>query len=434
MPMTIAHTRYGSLSGVGFEGYAVFKGVPYAAPPVGALRWKKPQPPIPWQGVRPALTFPPACPQSRSPAGSFYHKEFYAESGSQMQSEDCLYLNIWTPADSAKEKLPVMMWIHGGAFSHGSGSELEFDGETFSKNGVILVTINYRCNALGFLCHPWLDQEEGVSGNYGIYDQIAALDWVRENIAGFGGNPNNITIFGQSAGAMSVQTLISSPLAIGKFHKAIMQSGGGFGGLSISENRQEALERGKAFAQKLGANTLTELRQAGPWAIVEACKELPGLFGPVIDGVLLPDSYEALAKAGKTADVPYLLGHCQEEMNPESARLFAAGSHNWCRCQHTLGRQAPYLYYFDRQMPGDNAGAFHSAELWYVFGTLDRCWRPLTRADQELAKMIGGYWANFAKTGNPNGKGLPRWTPCEKDTPSQLRLGLLVESEPIVLE
>lgn len=428
MPMTVVHTQCGDLAGDSCEGYAVFRGVPYAAPPTGALRWKKPQPPIPWRGVREALTFPPACPQSRSPAGSFYHKEFYAENGGQMQSEDCLYLNIWTPAETAEEKLPVMVWIHGGAFTHGSGAEMEFDGEAFCKRGVILVTLNYRCGALGFLCHPWLE-EDGVSGNYGIYDQIAALDWVRENIEGFGGDPDNITVFGQSAGAMSVQTLISSPLAVGRFHKAIMQSGGGFGGFGLSKSREEALEMGKAFVEKLGFSSPKELYQADPWLLVDACKEFPHFCCPVIDGVLLPDSHEALAKAGRIADIPYLLGSCKKEMGGDTARLFAEGNYNFCRCQHRLGRKAPYLYYFDRQMPGDGAGAFHSAELWYVFGTVKRCWRPMTDADYELAETIGSYWANFARTGDPNGEGLPHWEPCEEGAPSQLRLGLSVKNE-----
>lgn len=437
MSITLAQTQYGAVSGQAIDpGSTVFKGIPYAAPPVGDLRWRRPQPPIPWRGIRKAKAFSAISPQIRMPEGSFYHKEFYSADQEVMQSEDCLYLNIWTPAESAEERLPVLFWIHGGAFDHGSGSEVEFDGVNFNHQGVILVTINYRCHALGFLCHPWLDAEteDGLSGNYGIYDQIAALDWVRENIAAFGGDAENITVFGQSAGAMSVQTILSSPLASGKFSKIIMQSGGGIGGLSLNCSWESAQALGQELIDRLGVTSLAELRQVDAWKITETCQTLEkGRFCPVVDGRLLPADYDLLAREGRVADVPYLIGSCQEEMGGDSAKQFAAGNRNWCKNQHQLGRRAPYLYCFTRQMPGDDAGAFHSAELWYVFGTLDRCWRPLDDADQELCRVISGYWANFAKSGDPNGDGLPDWLPCSADIPTELTLGLRMLNRPVDL-
>lgn len=438
MSMTLAQTRYGILSGEALsETSSVFRGIPYAAPPVGQLRWKRPQPPIPWKGIREAVSFSAICPQHRMKPGSFYHTEFYAGKDQVMQSEDCLYLNIWTPAQSPEERCPVLFWIHGGAFAHGSGSEIEFDGANFNQLGVILVTINYRCNALGFLTHPWLDAEteDGCSGNYGCYDQIAALDWVRENITAFGGDPDNITIFGQSAGAMSVQTLISSPLAQGKFSKVIMQSGGGFGGLSLGCTKEQGAALAQEIIDRLGVSSLEELRQVDAWKLVELSDQLSGRLCPVVDGRLLPDSHEALARSGKVADVPYLLGSCQDEMGPESARRFAAGNYKWCKNQYALHRRAPYLYWFNRQMPGDDdAGAFHSSELWYVFGTLDRCWRPMTEADYQLSRIISNYWANFAKTGNPNAEGLPEWSPCLAGTPTELTLGQRMLNHPVNLD
>lgn len=438
MPMNIAHTKYGSLSGVKeSESCTAFRGIPYAAPPTGDLRWKRPQPPIPWTGVRKAWEYGPCCPQIRALPGSFYHKEFYQKDDSVVQSEDCLYLNVWTPAESPDEGLPVLFWIHGGAFDHGSGSELEFDGARFSELGVILVTINYRCHALGFLCHPWLDAEteDGCSGNYGLYDQIAALDWVRENIRAFGGDPRNITIFGQSAGAMSVQDLVVSPLAAGKFEKVIMQSGGGIDGLRLDGDRQTAAASAEKLIRKLGVSSLEELRKVDPWTLAKTCRELQPEAGfyPIVDGRLLPDTPAALARAGRVPDVPYLLGSCQDEMGGETARLFAAGNRGWCSNQHALGRRAPYLYWFNRQMPGDDAGAFHSAELWYVFGMLSRCWRSLTEADHELGRVISCYWANFAACGDPNGDGLPLWLPCTAESATELTLGLEFVNRPVDL-
>lgn len=432
-------TNYGVLEGVELEGCSRFLGVPYAKPPIGPLRWQEPQKPESWEGVREAKAFSNRAWQlctlyhEGDPAGPGinYGREFYANPDFMPEmSEDCLYLNVWTPAKSADEKLPVAFWIHGGAFLNGWGGELEFDGESFAKKGVILVTINYRLGPFGFLCHRELRDENGRSGNYGILDQLAALDWVRENIGAFGGDPDRITIFGQSAGAMSVQTIVCSPLARGKFAGAILQSGAGYrAGFSRDLKQEDAFVMGEAFSAATGASAAQEMR-ALPAAeimgkfgdIAQECgkRGLGGLpFVPVIDGHLLVKGYADYLSEGLHPDVPYMIGSCGNDMGatPESK---AAGKHiglyygciNWSLHNQELGRKPAYVYYFDRELLGSDDGAFHSAELWYVFGTLGRSWRPKTDGDYELGERISSYWANFVKTGNPNGEGLPQWDPC----------------------
>ena len=257
---TIVTVKEGALEGAFSDDKqsVIFKGVPYAAPPVGELRWKRPQPHAKWEGVRPALEFSAKAPQADLSKMGLYGKEFYSDENLK-QSEDCLYLNIWTPASAQPgDKLPVFFWIHGGAFTHGSGAEKEFDGEQFARNGVVFVSINYRVGALGFFAHPELDAEnpEGISGNYGIYDQVAAIDWVYENIAAFGGDPDCITAAGQSAGCMSVQTLISSDLTRGKIKRAVLQSAGGLGGLSHDVSVEMRVKSSKELMEKLGAKNI----------------------------------------------------------------------------------------------------------------------------------------------------------------------------------
>ena len=248
------------------EGVAVYKGIPYAAPPVGDLRWKKPQPVQPWQGVRKCDKWGDASLQGGQEKGSFYWKEFYQD-GNPPMSEDCLYLNVWTPAAGQTDAdLPVMFWIHGGAFQNGFGHEIEFDGDAMAKKGVVLVTINYRLGMCGFLAHPLLTAENDGkgSGNYGLFDQLAALKWVKKNIASFGGNPDNVTVFGQSAGAGSVQALISSPLAKGYIQRAIIQSGGGLGGIISTRSLADAEKPGKAMWDASGMTTLEQMRACLP--------------------------------------------------------------------------------------------------------------------------------------------------------------------------
>lgn len=429
--MELVETKYGRIQGIRKEDHCLFLGIPYAAPPVGALRWRPPQPVTPWDGVLSADLYPNRSMQSHR-ADPFYDREFYDEPERETPfSEDGLYLNIWTPAGHSGEKLPVAFWIHGGAFLGGNGHEKEFDGAAYCRRGVILVTVNYRVGVLGFLAHPLLTAEDralggpGVSGNYGILDQIAALNWVRDNIAAFGGDPENITVFGQSAGCESVQTLISSPLTAGKISRAILQSGLG---LIHDQTLAEAEQIGAEFAANAGASSLEELRAlsfpeieaaAGPLILQGFMTgNLP--FSPNVDGVLLTAGYGQLRDGGLTHPIPYMAGSTKNDIRVDPEKL-AVGDRGtvydscvqWSRALVQNGRSPAWVYYFTRDLPGDSAGAFHSSELWYMFGTLDRCWRPFTPEDHRLSEQMLDYWTNFMKHGDPNGEGLPLWAPCE---------------------
>lgn len=441
MGIGVVQTNYGALKGVHKQTYTVFRGVPYARPPVGDLRWRAPQPPVAWNGVREAKVFGPCSMQSMQPPGSFYHKEFFNdEDFIPPMSEDSLYLNIWTPAESGGEALPVAFWIHGGAFVGGYGTEPEFDGKAYCDAGVILVTINYRLGAFGFLAHPWLSEESelGISGNYGILDQIAALTWVRENIAAFGGDPNRITIFGQSAGSIGVQTLVSSPLTQGMIAGAILQSAGGYNaGVSRDVTMTDAETSGQAFLSLCRTqqviSSLSDWRampeqmlvaMSGAYFIQSFQSGNPGLaFAPCIDGHVLPMGYSETIEKGMHHDIPYMLGSTKNDIGvtpemvaaDEKSALYK-GCIAWSLLGQKLGRSPAYVYYFTRQLLGDNAGAFHSSELWYQFDTLHRSWRPKDDADWDLARRMSGYFANFVKTGDPNGEGLPPWSPCTEET------------------
>lgn len=421
-------TRKGKIEGVDCGSYMVFKGIPYAKPPVGELRWRAPQEPEAWEGTFTADHFGPAAMQVPCD-DTLYKKEFFSDPDYlSVMGEDCLYLNIWTPKGTEEGKLPVAFWIHGGAFSGGFSYEKEFDGEAYCERGVILVTVGYRLGVWGFLAHPWLSEESGRSGNYGILDQLAALKWVYENIEAFGGDPHNITIFGQSAGAMSVQTLISSELTGNMIAKAILQSGGSYGGgLHHDMTLREAESFGHLFTDILQVSNLRELREKEPEEVLEAMnkfrdKMLPehGLFlAPYQDDYLLAGTYYGLMDAGKIKDIPYLLGSTKDDiMVTEEMKArgeFSALYHgciDFSKKLQELGRKPAYVYYFERELPGDERGAFHSAELWYVFGTLKRCWRPMEERDYELSRQMLDYWTNFMKTGDPNGEGLARWEPC----------------------
>lgn len=420
-------TKQGMIAGVESEDglTMIFRGVPYAQPPTGELRFKRPQEHEPWEGVRCCDTFGAACPQADLRGMPLYGKEFY-DGTTTVFSEDCLYLNIWTPADCTSEsKLPVLFWIHGGAFMHGNGHEKEFDGESFAKKGVILVTINYRVNAFGFFVHPELEKEndEGVSGNYGILDQIFALDWVRQNIGAFGGDPDKITIFGQSAGCMSVQAVISSALSKGMMRGAIMQSGGGIGALGETAAKERALETSAKLMEQLNVKTVSELRKVPAEQLRDAAYAVKGEdlgWAPHIDGWLLTDTVNTLAESGKIHDIAYMIGSTENDIS--GRELLVESGTRWCENLQKLGRKPAYMYFFDRKLPGDDAGAFHSSELWYVFGTLDRCWRPWEERDRKLAEVMSGYWANFAKTGDPNGDGLPEWKPYTSENPDIIEL------------
>lgn len=437
MEITI-RTRYGTLEGIrSAGGFSLFKGVPYAAPPEGDLRWAPPQPPAPWTGTLQCDTWGNACPQnSEHTPETFYGKEFYCATDERpTYDEDCLRLNIWTPAGLPAERLPVMLWIHGGGLQVGYGHEIEIDGDAYCRRGVILVSINYRVGLLGYFAHPALTAESphGASGNYGLLDQVQALRWVHENIAAFGGDPDNITVFGQSGGARSTHALCASPLTQGKIRHAIVQSGGGVATAMGRLPRSVLEERGAQFMEGVGAHSIAELR-AMPWQeLLQKFKDwmpdpMRGGFNLCTDGYALPYSLEDSLLEGQQQDIDYLLGHTSNEgIDPDKVPVgrvsMAAALRAWGRLQLEQDKKPAYLYCFDRQMPGDDAGAFHSSELWYEFGTLDRCWRPFVAEDHQLSDTILGFWTNFAKTGNPNGEGLPVWKPFLEDR-LQMRLGI----------
>lgn len=442
----------------------VFKGVPYATPPVGKLRWQPPQPAPNWDGVRKAEAFGPRCMQ----ANLFSDMKFR-----DSMSEDCLYLNIWTPAKSDAEKLPVMLWIHGGGFAAGSASEPRQDGELLAKKGVVVVGINYRLGLFGFLAHPELTRESphNASGNYGLMDQVAALQWVRDNIAAFGGDPQRVTIFGESAGSMSVSALMASPLAKGLFHRAIGESGGFFG--RSMRSLQQAETHGTQFVQNLGAASIAELRAKSAEDLLAIAP--PEMIFPNIDGYFLPASVSAIFAEGKQNPVALLAGWNLEEgksnilfskQKPTADRftefakktfgenaeqfltLYPAGSDEqamksaidlagdqfiafgtwkWIDTHYQTCKAPVYRYSFDQvplAAPGANEngiplrelGARHSGEIEYVFSSFPLTGVEWREEDQKLSDLMASYWANFARTGDPNGSGLPKWPAYAADS------------------
>ena len=390
----------GQLQGIPSEasGVVVYKGIPYAAPPVGDLRWQAPQP---WDGVKVCDTFGPIAPQPGNKPGTFYGDEFYWM-GTPEESEDCLYLNVWAPESAVgrpKSKLPVALWIHGGAFMNGYGYEVTMDGDQWAKRGVILVTINYRLGTLGFLSHPELTAEQGQSGNYGLMDQIAALQWVKDNIEVFGGDPEHITIFGQSAGAMSVKALLISPLSRDLMAGAIVQSGGGLGTRGLNPDQQAFYAaQGKEAMDAIGLTDLKAMRAAS----VETIRTVKGWFMPHPDGKVITGTFEGAFFDGSISQAPIMMGYNKDDM----AELGGETVDQFCALRDSLGFPV-YEYEFLRELPTDEAhpasatGAFHSAELWYIFGTLNRSWRPFTEADHALSSRMLDAWTDFCKFGNP---------------------------------
>jgi len=424
-------TKLGLIEGIDCGSYTEYRGIPYAKAPIGERRWKAPEKTEPWTGVLKADSFRNKCMQESLPS-DLYDKEFYDDPSFNAEvSEDCLYLHIWTPKNA--ENCPVAMWIHGGAFMGGFSFEKEFDGAAYCKRGVIFVSVEYRCNVFGYLGHRWLSEENGTSGNYGTLDQIAALEWIYENIAAFGGNPENITVFGQSAGAMSTQTLISSELTRGKIARAIMQSGGTYGcGLHRDIPLKEQEEYGEMLSEILGVNSLEEMRNVPAEKLIAAIgpffeKAMPkaqGLFlTPTMDGKVLDGGYYEIIDSGKIHDIPVLLGSVKDDiltdentLKPEGSPLYK-GSIAFSHKLEEIGRKPAYVYYFKRDLPGDDNGAWHSSELWYMMGTMKRCWRPWTDADLALSEQMLDYWTQFMKTGDPNQDNLPVWQPCSKENP-----------------
>lgn len=446
----------------------VYRGIPYAAPPVGDLRWKPPQPPALWKGVRAAIEFSSDCWQTPyPPAAAIYQSKL------RSLSEDCLYLNIWTAAKSEKARLPVMFWIHGGGFTRGAGTGTAYDGEVLAAKGVVVVTINYRLGAFGFMAHPALttESEHHASGNYGLLDQIAALEWVKKNIAAFGGDPNCVTIFGESAGSWAVNALMASPLAKGLFQRAIGESGGLFSPMTTLAAAEKADEKLVAsFIPDTTKDVLKALRAVSAEDLVKATAT--ETTRAIVDGYVLPHSVYEIFAQGRQNDVPLLVGNNADEgtaLVPQGAnikaafytsgartrygaladqflKLYPADSdeqavksfysayrdqvfgwemRTWARLQIKTGHQPAYLYYFTRVAPGplsQRLGAFHALEIAYVFGNFP--W-PFSwdDSDHKLSDTISSYWVNFATTGNPNGEGLPRWPAYSAQSDQALELG-----------
>ena len=416
----IVNTPCGALQGCPgrVPGTAAYKGIRYAT----AGRWEYPVQVTAWEGTYDATAYGHCSYQPRA----FYDEEFnekkyfyyneFRKGESYTYSEDCLFLNIWTPETAkAGDKLPVLVYIHGGGFTGGCGHEKHFDGPAWPTKGVIGVTLNYRLGPMGFVCLPELKEEAGFTGNYGLYDQMTAMQWVRDNIASFGGDPENITIMGQSAGAASVQLLCQSPLTNGLFHRAVMSSGCGLG--SMMSGRMETV---CAFWQEVmkrcGCQNLAQFRALPVEKLFEvwqtAKKEIKGGASatfPVTDG--------RFAVAGARAkDIPYMAGSTSHDMAPPIL-------HSMTRKWVSAREKDSFVWFFDRMLPGDNCGAWHSSDLWYWFGTLENCWRPMERKDYDLSDQMVKYLCSFARSGDPNGEGLVKWNPASQKHSNVLLLG-----------
>lgn len=464
----------GQMEGMQSGTIRIFKAIPYAAPPVGPLRWRPPQPAQKWRGVRRMTANSPACPQPG---------RYPPDAPMEATSEDCLTLNIWAPAGAKPGQLPVMVWIHGGGLTNGSGSLPQYAGDQLAARGVIVVTLNYRLGALGFLAHPELNQESahGGSGNYGLLDQIAALQWVNRNIAAFGGYPGRVTIFGQSSGSFSASMLVASPLAKGLFSRVIGQSGGVFEPVELDAafTPDGAADAGARFAKRAGAKSLAELRA------MPVGELLKHRFHPqfIVDGHVVPRSPHDAYAADKFNDVDLLLGANAQEAtfffdadavtttnfdsvlgrtypglllqaigadpgktDADARRAAVAidtdmrfrwGMWAWARHAQANAKRRVFFYQFTRQPPFRRdhpyAGlrATHGAELPYVFGNLDINAANWSQGDRQLAATMQQYWTNFAKTGDPNGDGLPHWPSFDRDTGKAMNLGLAPRALPI---
>ena len=453
---TTVEVTGGTIEGIEQDGIFSYKGIPFAAPPVGELRWKVPAPVQTWTGVKKADAFAPACMQAANSMGN-----------TAPVSEDCLYLNVWTPAKNQGEKLPVIYWVHGGGFSGGSTSTPMYDGTGFAKKGAVLVSVAYRLGPFGFLAHPELSRESGNgSGSYGIQDMIAGLEWVQEHITRFGGDPSNVTIFGHSAGGAAVSLLAASPVTKGLFHRVICMSGGSFAPLQTSDQagagmRIPALElaesTGEAFLKRLGAE---DIEAARALSAEEIQKGLTGGMGgmrfqPVAEGYVLPGDPYSLYQSGRFNDTPVLLGNTSEEgatmggtrnVTPEAFEqqirsqygshadvILSAYPHStdaeatkasralrqsssawntwtWARLQSRKGKGRAFQYIFDYHPGSPDVGSGHGSDVPYAFQTLDGGQQGAPEPEKlKLSDMLSSYWINFARSGNPNGPGLPEW-------------------------
>jgi para-nitrobenzyl esterase len=474
----VVRTASGELAGVKSQQSAVvaFKGIPFAAPPVGDLRWAPPAPVAPWKGVRKADTFGASCMQHEREEFLPWTREYLAHNA---VSEDCLFLNVWTPRVSSSAALPVLVYIHGGGFTEGSGGVEIYDGEHLAQTGLVVVTINYRLGVFGFFAHPELTTESAhhSSGNYALLDQIAALQWVKKNIRAFGGDPARVTIWGQSAGAFSVQDLLASPLAAGLFQRAMADSGIGLASLPMQ--KLEAAEKGGTqFATSHHAASLKELRALPAADLLGAPNAMGMRFGPIVDGWVLPASPRELSERAADNDVSVITGYqandgalfapppktvADYEANikrqygdlaadfeklypaatPDEARQMLNQSIRdrdrvsmflWASRRQANHHQPVFTYFFTRAIPWPQHpefGAFHSGELPYFFLNLDHMDRPWQPVDRELAKTSAGYISNFAAQGDPNGSGLPQWAKAAGDMPQTMELGERIGPMPL---
>jgi carboxylesterase type B len=460
------------------SGVIAFKGIPFAAAPVGNLRWKPPAPAAKWSGILKADHFASSCMQVRRHGSG--GRAFSSESSVPNEtSEDCLYLNVWTPAKSPADRLPVMVWIYGGGFQVGSGSVPIYDGEGLARKGVVVVSMNYRLGIYGFLAHRELDEESshGVSGNYGTLDQIAALRWVSRNVSAFGGDAQRVTIFGQSAGGGSVNFLTLSPLAKGLFQRAVSENGTLFYDDPFLQERSpiayktraEAESDDLSYLKKSGVESLQQLRamSAADIDTLPPPPFPPAFFSPNIDGWVLPQGFAATYTQGKQIDVPFMAGwtssyypqlkisvaeyrHWAEQrfgaMAAEYLALYPASTDQqaadaveqaardsyrtsiflWAQARQKKGAFHTYLYYFNHALPGPDSekmGATAGSEIPYVLDSLSKSERPFVVRDHAIADMMGRYWANFGATGNPNGKGLPPWPAFDTENKVVMQLG-----------
>jgi para-nitrobenzyl esterase len=456
----------GMIQGMIEDGLTVYKGIPFAAPPVGDIRWKAPQPAAKWEGVKQTTKFAPGPIQGGNPPSG--------------KSEDCLYLNVWSPAKSAKDKVPVLVWIYGGGFGAGATSEANYSGEKLAKKGVVLVSIAYRVGQMGFFAHPELSAEnqKHVSGNYGMLDMIAGLQWIQKNIAAFGGDPKKVTIFGESAGGIAVSMLCASPLAKGLFQGAISESGGSFGpsrqtttypGENMKRLKYAEVD-GEAYLKSAVVTSIAELRKL-------AADKLPagrglGMSWPIVDGYVIPDDQHKLYEAGKYNDTPILVGYNSDEgasfsppKTPEDyingvktrygkfaddlIKAYPAGTTTvpktardlardaafgwqtwaWARLQAKTGKSKVFYYYFDQHpeypegSPRAGSGSPHGQEVAYVFEHLNASNPQTTKTDLDISDAMGTYWTNFAKFGDPNGAGVPKWPAFSDANPEVMYFG-----------
>lgn len=463
----------GTIAGSVVNGLSEFKGVPFAAPPLGALRWKAPQPVKPWHGVRQTTAFGPACMQVAFGGGGGP-----VPSGISV-SEDCLYLNVWTPANKPSEKLPVIAWIYGGGFTGGMTSSPLYDGTHFAQKGVVFVSISYRVGSFGFLATPELSSESGHgSGNYGLLDQIAGLKWIQRNIARFGGDPSKVTLLGHSAGAFSVNMLAGSPVAKGLFRAVIAESGSNFTPPESSPWAGTMIETlamseaaGQKWLQSLGAANLTEARALPAEKLLAAqrAKGAPRFWPPVDGYVITGDQYE-LWQRGQFNDTPILVGDVSDEAAGFGVRktdpaafeamvrrgygkhadailaayphataaeatrsntqlssdtIFDWNQYTWARLESSYGKHKAYMYYFNLPTARDPNGSTHGQEVAYVFGNLGGPGRPTpTEKEREISQEMQNYWVNFATKGDPNGPGLPVWPAFTEASPLVMWFGV----------